>query len=241
MSVNLTVEIHGLCALLVKGNEATRAVCLAGGHTAVMAVPTANLQLRETPQYAADRIIVVGGTQYAEWDLAGCTYDVGDPSQGPAKVVDDDQDIFRMQSAYAQNANASGGAWDGPFGKLISARMNLYGGVVQPVTKTLAKLTLAPMANEPDYSHMVTDIMTFTATGAPDDIVLGNGKTIPLTGNPTISICNFGNMLENARFAHFEMYHALLQDQALPVRKVQPAGAQFVFPVDCVPPSIFQF
>lgn len=239
MSIDLTVEIHGLCALLMKGKEGTRVACLAGGHAPVLTVPTSNLLLTPNPQYAADRVIVVNGTQYAEWDLAGCAYDLGDKAKGPATMSNTDQNIFSMQAGYSQLANASADAWDGPLGKLIATRMSLYGGVIQPAATKLAKLTLAPMKDEPDYSHTVTEVVSFTAPGAPDTIDLGNGKTVPLRGPSTISISNFGRMLENTQFAHLEMYHALLQDQNLPYRAAQSPLPSFVFPMDCVPPTFF--
>jgi hypothetical protein len=243
MSVNLTVEIHGLCALLVKGTEEVRIACVAGDHTAVMTVPTGNVILSQQPEYRADRIFVVGETQYAQWDLAGSQYSLGDKAQGPAKISDPARNIFDMQAGYREPANASAEAWDGAPGKLISTRMTLYGGMVGPVKTSLSLMTLAALANEPDYSHDVTDIVTFSASGAPDAIDLGNGKTVPLRGSPTISICNFGNMLEDTRFAHFAMYHMLLSDQSLPYRKIATPQASpgFAFPIDCVPPIVFPF
>src|SRR5262245_62785792 len=97
MSIDLTVEIHGLCALLMKGKEGTRVACLAGGHAPVLTVPTSNLLLTPNPQYAADRVIVVNGTQYAEWDLAGCAYDLGDKAKGPATI---DRKSTRLNSSH---------------------------------------------------------------------------------------------------------------------------------------------
>src|SRR5262249_37700632 len=243
MSVNLTVEIHGLCGLLVKGTEGTRLVCLAEGHVPVLTVAAADLDLTPGPGRQADRVMVVGDVQYAQWDLAGCGYDLGDKAKGPATVSDSGQTLFRMQSGYFQSANASVDAWDGSLGKVVAARMSLYGGVLQPGSKTV-NLTLAPVTNEPDYSHGVSELVTFTAPGAPETIDLGNGKIIPLAagGNPTISICNFGTALENSRFAHLEMYHGLLQDQGLPYRKAGTGlGAPgFIFPMGCVPPTLFE-
>jgi len=242
MSVNLTVEIHGLCALLMKGASGTRLVCLAGGHAPVLTAAAKDLVLTPGPGRQADRVMVVGGVQYAQWDLVGCSYDLGDKAQGPATVSDTNQVLFRMQSGYFQSANASGDAWDGSLGKVVAARMSLYGGVLQPGSKTVP-LTLAPVKDEPDYSHLVSELLTFTALGAPETIDLGNGRIVPLAagGNPTISICNFGTALENSRFAHLEMYHALLQDQGLPYRAAGASiGApQFIFPMDCVPPTLF--
>jgi hypothetical protein len=240
MSVNLTVEIHGLCALLKASDGGLGIGCLAGhAHTPVLSVPTEHLVISTAGGSAADRIFAVDGAQYAQWDLTGCDYLLGDPASGPATLSDKDEVIFRIQAAYSSNANASPDAWSGPLGKLLTARMKLFGGDVQPVTKTLDALTLMPVQGQPNYSHLVTDFIIFTAPNAPDTIELAKGKLIALRNNPTLFISNFGNAVENTQFAHFDMYHDLLANQQLPVRKVQSAGVNFGFPVECVPPSLF--
>jgi hypothetical protein len=240
MSVNLTVEIHGLCALL-KASDGLGIGCLAGhAHTPVMSVATEHLVVSLDGGSTADRIFAVDGKQYAQWDLTGCDYWLGDPAGGPATLTDTDQDIFRMQAAYSTSASASPDAWNGPLGKLLTTRMKLYGGDVQPVLKTLDQLTLMPMQGQPDYSHQVTDFIVFTAANAPDTIELGKGKVIALRSNPTVFVSNFGNTIENSQFSHFDMYHALLANQQLPVRKVQATGVNFAFPVECVPPAFFE-